>query len=53
MKKWYTVYASDGGRYESGSASEAYRWAVAAHARTGGTYECRDENFDLVFVVEA
>lgn len=47
----FTVYGGTGSRTFD-TAEEAYTWARLQHERTGGMYECRDDNFDHVFTVE-
>jgi hypothetical protein len=47
----FTVYSHNGSEtFESDTDARA--WAEQQHGLNGGTYECRDEDFNLVFVIE-
>jgi hypothetical protein len=47
----FTVYShKDTEEFED--VTDARAWAEQQHGWNGGTYECRDEDFNLVFVIE-
>jgi hypothetical protein len=47
----FTVYYH-GGSETFESDADALAWAEQQHGLNGGTYECRDDNFDHVFTIE-